>query len=118
MVNPGLKVTNLSCCLLSFYSKEPVAILWRAVDVTKCPAIRHVLGYEADLVNRMVVQTILKSKYCFVYKKALPLINAAYTLTPVFSSLIFRPSTAIWISTLCLCSPEALIAVFSSAKAS
>ena len=39
-------------------------------------------------------------------------------LTPVFSSLIFSPSTAICMLTLCLCSPLALMAILSSCRAS
>ena len=37
----------------------PMAVIWRAVDVAESPDVGHVLGDEADLVDRMVVQTIL-----------------------------------------------------------
>ena len=37
----------------------PVPVLRRPVDVSKGPDVRHVLGDEADLVHRVVVQTIL-----------------------------------------------------------
>ena len=46
--------------LLRLDPEETVAILGTAVDVTKCTVVRHVLGNEADLVHRVVVQAILK----------------------------------------------------------
>jgi hypothetical protein len=36
-----------------------VTVVWRAVDVSKSPVVGHVLGYEADLVDGMMVQTVL-----------------------------------------------------------
>jgi hypothetical protein len=37
----------------------PVTVVWRAVDVSKSPVVGHVLGYEADLVDGMMVQAVL-----------------------------------------------------------
>ena len=46
--------------LLGLDAEEPVAVLRRPVDVAEGPAVGHVLGDEADLVHRVVVQAILK----------------------------------------------------------
>ena len=54
--------TYLSSCLFRFNAKKPMAIFRRSINVTKCATVRHVLGYKTDLVNRVMVQTILENK--------------------------------------------------------
>ena len=49
----------LSSSLLSFNAKKPVSIFWRTINVTKSPVIWHVLGYETNLMNWMVVKAVL-----------------------------------------------------------
>ena len=92
---------HLPGSLLRLDPKEAVAILGTAVDVTKCTVVRHVLGDEADLVHRVVVEAILQPVYNgnFITLVGLESIKTKSIknvfLTPVFSSLILRPSTAI-----------------------
>ena len=50
---------HLPSGLLRLDPEEAVTILGTAVDVTKCTVVRHVLGNEADLVHRVMVQAIL-----------------------------------------------------------
>jgi len=99
-----------------FYSKKSMSILWWTIDVTKCSTIWQILGNKTYLVNWVMIKTILQGQRHISESWRIYFTN--WMLTPVFSSLIFNPSTAMWIKTLCLCSPEALIAVLSSSKAS
>ena len=51
--------------LLRLDPEEPVPVLRRAVHVAEGSVVRHVLGYEADLVHRVVVQTVLRVAFLF-----------------------------------------------------
>ena len=104
---------HLARGLLRLDPEEPVPVLWAAVDVSEGAVVRHVLGDEADLVHGVVVQTVLHTALVNVC----PDINLSI-FTPDFSSRILSPSTAIWMLTLCLCSPLALMAILSSCSAS
>ena len=56
----------LSSCLFRFNAKKPMAIFRRSINVTKCATVRHVLGYKTDLVNRVMIQTILENKKKYI----------------------------------------------------
>ena len=56
----AVPVPYLRSRLLRLDPEEPVAVFRRPVDVAERPAVRQVLGDEADLVHRMVIQTILE----------------------------------------------------------
>ena len=86
---------NLPRGLLRLDPKEAMAVLRTAVDVTEGAVVRHVLRDEADLVHRVMVEAILIWTNIKIDWKIILLA----ILTPVFSSLILRPSTAIWILT-------------------
>ena len=43
-----------------------MAIFRRSINVTKCATVRHVLGYKTDLVNRVMIQTILENKKKYI----------------------------------------------------
>ena len=53
--------------LVGFYSKETVALIRGAKYVTERPRIGHILCNERDLVNRMMVEAILRIKINFKY---------------------------------------------------
>ena len=52
--------------LLRLDTEEPVAVLWTAVHVTEGSVVRHILGYEADLVYRVVIQAVLLPLLLFI----------------------------------------------------
>ena len=59
---------HLARRLLSLDPEEPVSILRRAVHVTKCSVVRHVLSYETDFVNWMMIKTILIIEIKVLYR--------------------------------------------------
>ena len=125
--------------LLSLDPKETVTILWTAVDVTKCTVVRHVLGNKADLVHRVVVQAILQPD--IQYFVAIWITHTGLDIIKLNREHISHPCLLVpyleavnsnlnidlaaasrnkndWNPTFCLCSPDALIAIFSSWSAS
>ena len=121
---------NLPRGLLRLDPKEAMAVLRTAVDVTEGAVVRHVLRDEADLVHRVMVEAILIWKNVKIHR----LEDQYYKQ---FSPQSFHPWSwgrqrqfeywpgqenrerfSFWNSTFCLCSPEALIAIFSSCSAS
>ena len=53
---------HLAGGLLRLDAEEAVAVLGAAVDVAEGAVVRHVLGDEADLVDWVVVETVLQRK--------------------------------------------------------
>ena len=49
--------------LLRLDPEEPVPVLWRAVHVAEGSVVRHILGNEADLVYRVVIEAVLSVFY-------------------------------------------------------
>ena len=139
---------HLPSGLLRLDPEEAVTILGTAVYVTKCTVVRHILGNEADLVHRVVVQAILQTvniKFLYflfsVQKEFVSNFSLESKETKILKGecishpCLFIPyleavnsnlnidlergketmiGTVLWNHTFCLCSPDALMAIFSS----